>query len=49
MGHSIAALGALHGLNALALFSTAAWTGLRAKSADVTRRADSESAERVAV
>ena len=49
MGHSIAALGALHGLNALALFSTAAWTGIRAKSAGVTRRADSESAERVAV
>ena len=49
MGHSIAALGALHGLNALALFSVAAWTGIRAKSADVPRRADSESAERVAV
>lgn len=30
MGHSVAALGALHGINALLLFSTAAWTGIRA-------------------
>jgi hypothetical protein len=49
MGHSIAALGALHGINALALFSTAAWTGIRSRSTALTRRADSESAERVAV
>jgi hypothetical protein len=29
LGHSFSWLGALHGINALALFSTAAWTGLR--------------------
>jgi hypothetical protein len=28
-GHSISFLGALHGINALVLFSTAMWTGLR--------------------
>lgn len=49
MGHSIAALGALHGINALALFSVAAWAGLRARAGGVSRAADSESAERVAV
>ena len=49
MGHSIAALGALHGINALALFSVAAWTGIRSRSGGVPRAADSESAERVAV
>jgi len=49
MGHSIAALGALHGINALALFSVAAWTGIRSRSAALAGRADSEAAERVAV
>lgn len=50
LGHSVAVLGALHGINALALFSTAAWTGIRV--ARVTRRTEvvPESAEqRVAV
>lgn len=49
MGHSIAALGALHGLNALALFSTAAWTGIRVKRAAPARTGARESADRVAV
>jgi hypothetical protein len=35
-GHSIAFLGALHGINALLLFSTAMWTGLRASRASRT-------------
>jgi hypothetical protein len=50
LGHSVAVLGALHGIYALALFSTAAWTGIRV--ARVTRRTEvvPESAEqRVAV
>ena len=49
LGHSIAALGALHGINALALFSTAAWTGIRSRPGGARRAADSEYAERVAV
>jgi len=49
LGHSVAALGALHGVNALALFSTAAWTGIRSRSRGVVPAADSESVERVAV
>jgi hypothetical protein len=48
-GHSVAVLGALHGINALALFSVAAWTGIRSRTGGVPRAADSESAERVAV
>ena len=48
-GHSVAVLGALHGINALALFSVAAWTGIRSRPGGVPRAADSESAERVAV
>jgi hypothetical protein len=48
MGHSIAALGALHGLNALALFSTAAWTGLRVARVAPKRATESAPAERVA-
>jgi hypothetical protein len=48
-GHSIAALGALHGINALALFSVAAWTGIRSRAGGVPRAADSEPSERVAV
>lgn len=48
MGHSIAALGALHGLNALALFSTAAWTGLRVARVAPKRASESAPAERVA-
>ena len=48
-GHAVAVLGALHGLNALALFSVAAWTGIRSRSSVVARPADSESAQRVAV
>jgi len=48
MGHSIAFLGALHGINAMVLFSVAAWTGLRV--ARMTRAADAEPhTERVAV
>jgi hypothetical protein len=48
LGHSFSILGALHGINALALFSTAAWTGLRV--ARVTRPAHVETrADRVAV
>jgi hypothetical protein len=39
-GHSIAFLGALHGINALLLFSTAMWTGLRVSRA--TRTAEPE-------
>ena len=49
MGHSIAALGALHGINALALFSVAAWTGIRSRATGAPRATDSESAQRVAV
>ena len=48
MCHSIAALGALHGLNALALFSTAAWTGLRVARVAPKRATESAPAERVA-
>jgi hypothetical protein len=48
MGHSFSFLGALHGINALVLFSTAAWTGLRV--ARVTRPVHVETpADRVAV
>jgi hypothetical protein len=50
LGHSVAVLGALHGINALALFSTAAWTGIRV--ARVTRGGDvatEASEQRVAV
>ncbi len=47
-GHVVSFLGALHGINALALFSTAAWTGLRV--ARVTRPAHVETrTDRVAV
>jgi hypothetical protein len=35
-GHSIAFLGALHGINALLLFSTAMWAGLRVSRASRT-------------
>ena len=49
MSHSIAALGALHGLNALALFSTAAWTGIRAARVAPARTSVKESADRAAV
>jgi hypothetical protein len=48
MGHSVSFLGALHGINALLLFSTAAWTGLRVSR--LTRATDAEPrADRVAV
>jgi hypothetical protein len=48
MGHSVAILGAFHGINALLLFSTAMWTGLRV--ARMTRAAHAESrTERVPV
>jgi hypothetical protein len=47
-GHAISVLGALHGINALALFSVAMWTGLRVSWA--SRRVQREPvAERVAV
>lgn len=45
MGHAISALGALHGINALVLFSTAAWTGVRV-SRLASRDAVPETAER---
>lgn len=48
MGHEIPALGALHGANALLLFSTALWTGLRVTRSQSTSR-HVEAAERVAV
>ena len=48
MGHSVAILGAFHGINALLLFSTAMWTGLRVVR--MTRAAHAESrTERVPV
>ena len=49
MGHSIAALGALHGINALALFSTAAWTGIRVSRLVPAKSGARESTDRVAV
>lgn len=45
-GHSIPVLGALHGLNALLLFSTAVYTGLRVRRAASAPAA--ESPQRVA-
>lgn len=48
MGHAISALGALHGINALVLFSVAAWTGLRVARM-APKPAAAEPAERVAV
>jgi hypothetical protein len=49
MGHSVAALGALHGINALALFSTAAWAGIRVGRLAPAKSGARESADRVAV
>jgi hypothetical protein len=49
MGHSFAWLGALHGINALALFSTAAWTGLRVRRVAPRDERAVETPERVAV
>jgi hypothetical protein len=48
-GHSVSALGALHGINALALFSTAAWTGIRVKRAVTEGTTSTGTPERVAV
>jgi hypothetical protein len=48
-GHSVAALGALHGLNALLLFSTAMWTGIRAGRRTAVQAEAGETPERVAV
>jgi hypothetical protein len=48
LGHSVSFLGALHGINALVLFSTAMWTGLRVGR--TTRPSETEpQRERVAV
>jgi hypothetical protein len=49
MGHAVSALGALHGINALVLFSAAAWTGLRAKRPAPEAPRAEELAERLAV
>ena len=46
MGHSVAAL---HGINALALFSTAAWTGIRVGRGTTVRPEVGEAQARVAV
>ncbi len=46
-GHSVPFLGALHGLNALLLFSAAIYTGLRVRRMAAT--AVAESPERVAI
>ena len=48
LGHSFSWLGALHGINALALFSTAAWTGLRVARVTGAPRVEKQP-ERVAV
>lgn len=49
MGHSVSFLGALHGINALVLFSTAAWTGIRVKRSVADAAASAGTPERVAV
>lgn len=48
LGHSFSWLGALHGINALALFSTAAWTGVRVARVTGAPRVEKQP-ERVAV
>ena len=48
LGHSFSWLGALHGINALALFSPAAWTGLRVARVTGAQRVENQP-ERVAV
>ena len=45
----VPALGALHGINALALFSTAAWAGIRVGRLAPAKSGARESADRVAV
>ena len=48
-GHAVSFLGALHGINALALFSTAAWTGIRVSRSVTSAPASPGTHERVAV
>jgi heme A synthase len=48
-GHSVPFMGALHGVNALLLFSTALWTAMRVSRSVTPPTPASERSDRVAV